>query len=145
MKTKSFVFIVLSGLFISCQQNMPTDSPEKLKQVLFDYFDGIKNMDIDKMNEATTNDFTLYEDGKIWNNDSLISAIKTIPSYKIDYKFDNFNIQIDNSIGYMYYLNHADIVKNDTIKMVADWLECATFIKTENIWKINFLHSTVRK
>ncbi len=145
MKTRNIFLIILTGLIISCQLNTPKDSPEELKQILIDYFDGIKNMDFNKMKEVTTNDFTLYEDGKIWNNDSLINFIKTFPPFKIDYKFDNFNIQIDNSIGNMYYLNHADMVINDTINMTYDWIECATFVKKVNGWKMNFLHSTVKK
>ncbi|MEY1638514.1 nuclear transport factor 2 family protein [Tenuifilum osseticum] len=145
MKTQSIFLIILIGLMISCQQNTTKDSPEELKQVLNDYFDGIKNMDFNKMKDVTTDDFTLYEVGKVWNNDSLINFIKTFPPYKIDYKFDNFNIQIDNSIGYMYYFNHADMVINDTINMVFDWIECATFVKKDNEWKMNFLHSSVRK
>lgn len=145
MKTKSIFLIVLTGLMISCQQDKPTDSPDELKQVLFDYFDGMKNKDFDKMKEVTTNDFTLYEDGKVWNNDSLISFINTFPEFTVVFTFDKFKINVDNSSGNMHYLNHADFVLNDTIKMEYTWIESATFLKDENGWKMNFLHSTVRK
>ena len=145
MKAKSILLIVLTGLIISCQQNKPTDSPEELKQVLLDYFDGIKNKDFDKMKEVTTIDFAIYEDGKVWNNDSIISFIKMYPNSKVDYTFDNFKIKVDNSSGNMHYLNHADFILNDTIKMEFNWIESATFIKNDNGWKMDFLHSTVRK
>jgi hypothetical protein len=112
---------------------------------LFDYFDGIKNKNFDKMNDVTTNDFIIYEDGKVWNNDSLINLIKTFPKFRVNYTFNNFKINVDNLSGSMYYLNHADFVLNDTTKMAYDWIESATFIKGDKGWKMNFLHSTIRK
>ena len=145
MKTKILLLLALTGIMFGCQQNKPTDSPDVLKKVLIDYFDGMKNKDFDKMKSVTTPDFVIFEDGKVWNNDSLINVIKTFPPFKIDYKFDNFNIHIDNSIGNMHYFNHADMVMNDTIKMAYDWIESATFVKDSAGWKMNFLHSTIKK
>ena len=145
MKTRGILLIVLTGLMISCQQNKPTDSPEVLKQVLTDYFDGIANKDFDKMKDVTTSDFTLFEDGKIWNNDSIINFIKMFPNSTIDYTFDDFNINVDHSSGNMHYLNHAEFVLNDTVKMQLNWIESATFVKGDKGWKMNFLHSTARK
>ena len=134
MKTKNILLIVLSGLMLSCQQNKPVDSPEVLKQVLFDYFDGIKNNDFDKMKAVTTTDFTLFEDGKIWNNDSIIGFIKMFPDSKIDYTFDNFNINIDQSNGNMHYVNHGDFVMNDTIHMNLNWRDMLGVIQSYEIF-----------
>lgn len=145
MKLKFFLFLILTGLMISCEQTKPTDSPDELKKVLFDFFDGMKNKDFEKMKNATTDDFIIYEDGKVWNNDSLISLMKLYPNSKVDYSFDNFKINIDYSVGNMYYFNHGNFVLNDTIKMEFSWIESATFIKTDNGWKMNFMHSTVKK
>ncbi len=145
MKARSILWVVLTGMMIACQQNKPADPPEALKQVLFDYFDGIKNQDFDKMREVTTDDFTLYEDGKVWNNDSIINFVKMFPDATIDYTFDHFNVKVDQSSGYMYYQNHADFTMNDTINMKYNWVESAGFIKTDKGWKMSFLHSTVSK
>lgn len=97
------------------------------------------------MRAVTTPDFVIFEDGKAWNNDSLINLIKTFPSFKIDYKFDNLIIHIDDSIGNMHYFNPADMVMNDTIKMAYDWIESAAFVKDSVCWKMTFLHTTVQK
>jgi len=35
--------MALFGIFMSCQQKNQTESPELLKQVLFDFSDGLKN------------------------------------------------------------------------------------------------------
>ena len=140
MKTKTLLLFVLIGLMTSCQQNKPTDNPENLKQV-----DGIKNMDLNKMNDVTTSDFILYEDGKVWNNDSLMDFLNTFPKFTADYTFDNFKIDVDNVSGNMYYFNHCDFTLNDTTKLTFNWIESATFKKIDGRWKMNFLHSTVRK
>ena len=145
MKTITLLLFVLLGLTTSCQQNKPTDNPENLKQVLFDYFDGIKNKDLNKMNDVTTSDFIIYEDGKVWNNDSLMNFLNTFPKYTADYTFDNFKINVDNVSGSMNYFNHCDFTLNDTTKMTFNWIESATFKKIDGIWKMNFIHSTVRK
>ncbi len=145
MKAKLFLFIPLLGLTISCQQEKEIDDPEILKQVLYEYFDGIKNNDLGKMNEATTSDFVLYEDGKIWNNDSLSTFLSTLPKYTAIFKFDNFNIDVDSKSGSMYYSNHGILTFNDTTEVAYEWIESASFKKVDGNWKINFAHSTVKK
>ena len=45
----------------------------------------------------------------------------------------------------MVYLNRGDLVFNDTMRVTYNWLESATFKKVDGVWKMNFLHSTVRK
>ena len=137
--------ILVLGLFAGCKQNTSTDDPEKLKTVLFNYFDGIKNKDFKKMLESTTGDFVLYEDGRVWNNDSVFMNIKANLPFTVKYKFDNFRITVDNMSGDMIYFNHADFVFNNMEKKSIDWIESATFRKTDGAWKMNFLQVSVRK
>jgi len=94
--------------------------------------------DLDKMNEATTSDFMLYEDGKIWNNDSLSALLSTFPKYTAIFKFDNFNIDVDSKSGSMYYSNLGNLTINDTTEVASEWIESASFQKVDGIWKINF-------
>ena len=131
------------GLLTNCEQKK--DDPEILKKILTDYFDGIKTQDLEKLNSLTTSDFVLFEDGVIWTNDSLVTMKEKFSSFKGDWKFDKIRVNIDESSGDIVYFNHADFVFNDTIKMKIDWLESATFRKVDGKWKMNFLHSTVRK
>ena len=139
------LFVMVGLLFYACQQNKRTDDPEKLKAILTGYFDGISTKDFQKMKDLTTSDFVLFEDGKVFNNDSLIKGISSYPNFKAEYQFDNFLINIDNNIGNMRYYNHGEFTVNDTIHMAVNWLESATFKKVDNTWKMEFLHSTVRK
>ena len=141
--TKLLLFTLGLGLLTNCQQKR--DDPNVLKQILTDYFDGIKTQDVNKLNSLTTNDFLLFEDGKILTNDSLVTMKKKFKSFKGDWKFQNMKINIDESSGDIVYYDHGVFVFNDTIKMKFDWLESATFRKVDGKWKMNFLHSTVRK
>ncbi len=145
MKTKVLLVLTFAGILFSCHEEKKLDNPEQLKQVLTSYFDGIKNIDLNEMNKVTTSDFVLFEDGQVWNNDSIYNFLQSMPPFTADYKFDNFNVNIDTEIGNMFYYNHMDGTMNDTTKLVYDWIESATFKKIDGEWKMNFLHSTVRK
>lgn len=146
MKNAALVLLIIGGLSLnSCQQNNETDDPEKLKTVLVGYFDAIKMRDFDRMKDLSTADFVLFEDGVIFNNDSLINLVNSMPDAKVDYKFENFTINVDSRTGYMRYFNTGDFTMNDTIHMTINWLESATFRKIDDNWKLEFLHSTVRK
>ena len=101
--------------------------------------------DLDKLNSLTTSDFVLFEDGKIWNNDSLVTLKDQFKSFKGEWKFENMKVNIDESSGDIVYFDHGKFVFNDTITVEFDWLESATFRKVDGEWKMNFLHSTVRK
>lgn len=144
MKTINTLTIVL-GLVLLTNCKKKKDDPEILKSILTDYFDGIKTQDLKKLNLLTTSDFVLFEDGKIWTNDSLVTIREKFNSFKGDWKFDNIKVNIDESSGDIVYFNHGEFVFNDTIKMKFDWLESATFRKVEGKWKMNFLHSTLKK
>ena len=136
--------ILWLGLFASCQQSKSTDDPEKLKNVLLNYFDGIKNKDFKKMTEATTDDFVLYEMGRVWNNDSVFNNIKENLPFTVEYKFENFKITVDDMSGHMSYYNSGVFVFNDTTTQSFSWIESAAFRKSNDKWKMSFLHITER-
>ncbi|HLF33434.1 MAG TPA: nuclear transport factor 2 family protein [Cyclobacteriaceae bacterium] len=146
MKNITPLIILLAlGMIASCNREHKNDDPEVLKKILSDYFDGIKNKDINKMNAVTTTDFILFEDGKVWNNDSLLNLANTFNSFQGTWTFDFIRVTIDKLSGDIVYLNHGDFIINDTIEMKFDWVESATFSKVDGSWKMNLLHSTVKK
>ena len=146
MKTRIALAFATLTLVLGCKQNKSTDDPEILKKILIGYFDGIKAKDLNKLNALTTEDFVLFEDGSVWNNDSLMRAIdKYYKSFNPEYSFDNFEIDVDSRIGNMRYYNQCDCVIDDTVKRSLDWIESATFEKVDGKWKMNFLHSSKRR
>lgn len=144
-KPVALLTIAVLGLIVSCQTTPKTDPPETLKNVLISYYNAMEARDFDQMKEISTADFIIYEDGKIWNNDSLIQLMNSMPESNIEFTLDNFSINIDQQTGHMYYSNHGDVYSNDTITTAFDWLESATFKKVDGTWKLDFLHSTVKK
>lgn len=79
MKSIRFLIILFAlGFLPGCKLQKKTDDPEILKKILTDYFEGIRSRDLNKMNSVTTNDFILFEDGKVWTNDSLVIFFKQV-------------------------------------------------------------------
>ena len=137
--------LLVLGCMNGCQQEKHTDDPEKLQVVLTNYFDGIKSKDFQKMKDVTTADFVLYEDGKVFNNDSLINMLNSFGNFKGEFKFDIKKTNVDNATGNMYYFNTGQFTFNDTTQVTYNWIESAAFRKVDDEWKLEFLHSTVRK
>lgn len=142
MKQINAILILVLSLSIGCKQNKPTDDPEMLKQVLVNYFDGIKNNDHKKMKDAITTDFLLYENGHAWNNDSVYRNMDQSSPYKVEFVFDNVKTTVDNKLGHMTYNEHANFVFQDTIKANLNFLGSAAFRKEEGEWKMYFLQAT---
>jgi hypothetical protein len=145
MKKMTILSLILFlGLVASSQSNQTMDNPERLKDVLTSYFRGIENKDTAKMKAVTTGDFILYEDGRVWNNDSAFMNIRRNLPFTVKYTMDKFKIYVDNISGDMTYVNHADFVFSKG-KLSLDWIESATFRKIDGIWKMNFLGATEKK
>jgi len=125
--------------------NQPNDDPEKLKNVLNSFFQGVATQDFEKLKVATTSDFILYEDGRLWNIDSAFMNIRNRMPYTVKFQLDNEKFFVDRESGDVTYTNHGDFVFSNTQKLSLDWVESATFRKINGIWKINFLQATVRK
>lgn len=143
MKTKAILLILLMGYLCSCHQLIDNDN-RSIKQVLNSYFDGIKNKNIQKMNDVTTKDFILFEDGKVWNNDSLFNRLITLPKFTANYRIHDVKIRVEKKIAHIIYFNEADFTMNDSSKMTKKWIESAAFKKVDGQWKMYFLHSSVR-
>jgi len=123
----------------SCQ-NKKIDESDAMKQVLLNYFDGIKTHDTLKMSGVSTSDARIYEEGKVWTNDSVFAVMRQL-HYSVNFTFDHFKIDIDNMVGHMSYFEEADFIFNDTIKSDLHYLGSAAFKKENTAWKLCFLHS----
>ena len=145
MKNLSVLLLTQVIVVGSCQEKK-VDDPEQLNSVVVGFFfEGIKAKDFQKMKDLTTSDFVIFEDGKLFNNDSLFKQMNSVANYTAEYTFNNFDTYVDNNSGSTSYFNHGEIVLNDTLEIKIDWLESATFKKIDGKWKMDFLHSTIRK
>jgi hypothetical protein len=134
----------VAGFSTSCESGRRKEDDENLKQVLLAYFDGIKNRDTKKMAEVTTDDFIAYEEGKIYNNDSVFRDMKELPYITANFRFDNFRVDVDGAMGSMSYDENAVFILSDTSRYDLNFLGSASFKKIDNTWKMNFLHTTRR-
>jgi lysophospholipase L1-like esterase len=132
-------------LLAACHSAGHPDDPALLQRVLTDYFDAIGTHDTAKMQALTTNDFILYEDGLVWNNDSAFMNIRRHLPFTVKYTLDNMRMFVDEHSGDCVYTNRADFVFHDSDNVRIDFLETASFRRTEAGWKINVLHVTVRQ
>ena len=131
-------------IFTAARPKEQHDDPEKLKAVLTEFFNSINTHDLEKFRSTTTDDFILYENGRLWNIDSACMNIKRNLPFSVTYQMSNFKFFVDSESGDVTYTNHG---KFSFPKGNADfdWVESATFRKISGVWKINFLGATIRK
>lgn len=144
MKYITILCFIGSVFLTACTRPEIKDDKDKVKAVLIDYFDGIKNRDLEKMTANTTTDYLLFESGKVWNNDSLWADLQHFKDQRIEFRLDHFKVKVDNKIAHISYFNYGDIYVNDTLINTIEWIENATFLKVDGTWKIDFLHSTLK-
>jgi len=131
-------------VLIAARPSRQHDDREKLTAVLTEFFNSINTHDTAKLRSTTTDDFILYEDGKLWNIDSAFMNIKRHLPFSVKYQMSNLKFFVDNESGDVTYTNHADFTFAQGTASI-DWIESATFRKINGLWKINFLQATVRK
>jgi ketosteroid isomerase-like protein len=139
------LFLLLQGVvFTACNSFNKTAEEEKVKKVIDAYFKAIQSNDYEQMKANTTNDYLLFESGKVWNNDSLWNEIQKFKDNTIRFSINSHSIEIDQRFAHVVYFNHGDIYQNDSLMSRMDWIESATLKKIDGQWKIFFLHSTQR-
>lgn len=116
-----------------------------LKRLVAAYFDGVATKSFVELDSVVTRDFQIYEDGKVWNNDSVFHNIQYNQPFTVKFTLTNFRIFTDTRSGEVRYHSQADFVVADTIKFTLNFLETALFRKTVAGWKISLIHVTYEK
>ena len=145
MKNLLFVFILFS---IGCTK--PTSECVKLdnneaKQVIVDYYQALSDRNFVAVKTISTPDFIIYDLGLVWNNDSLINLVKSMPEATFTFEVKEFNFETDCNSVFLNYLNHGIFNINDTTRLEYHWLESGYVKKVGEELKLNFLHSTEAK
>jgi lysophospholipase L1-like esterase len=142
---RSTFYLTAALLLAACHSMGRRDDPALLRQTLTDYFKGIDEHDTAKMRSLTTDDFILYEDGLVWNNDSAFQNIRRHLPFRVKFTLGNMRMFVDEHSGDCVYTNNADFVFHDSIHRHIEFLESASFRKTATGWKMNLLHVTERE
>jgi hypothetical protein len=143
----SIIFILLIILFGCTNPSIECTKVDEImaEEVIIDYFGAISDKKFDDLKILSTQEYVLYEDGAIWNNDSLINLVKSMPQAQIKYELKDFNVKPDCNGAFLSYLNHGIVTLNDTTQIDYHWIESAYVKKVDGTLKLDFLHSTVAK
>lgn len=150
-------FILAPILFLCIFLHGQSGQEQQFKKLIEDSFQEIwSNLDESKISKFYTEDFLLMEDGTVWNNDSVRYAVNNIKErfespennknkFERINRFEFFKSYSEGNSGWIAYHNYADIQMNGVSIAKIHWIETATFIKENNGWRIQMLHSTTFK
>ena len=137
-----FWAISIPGL-LKAQEKQATDEHD-VQQTVINLFDALSKRDSVMLKANCTADVLLFEDGKVWNIDTMMRAIITLQKLK-DYtrinKIEFIHTEIHNDVGWTTYHNQADITVNGKNRSVK-WVETVILIRDGKKWRIKILHST---
>ena len=113
-------------------------------------------LDENQVEKFYTPEFILFEDGEVYNLDSVKNVIRSQKEQfnseeNKAHKFERFNrfefirSETEGNTGFIYYHNFADFTMDGTTIANIHWLESAVLTRTKQGWKIKFLHSTLVK
>ena len=111
-------------------------------QPVKELFAAMSKHDGKAMQETSTVDFQLLEDGEDWTMQKLVDAVQ--PKGKL-YERKNIFSQIrarqKGEMAWVSYWNKAEILRENGMRTVV-WLESAIMVRERDRWKIQLLHST---
>ena len=138
---KKIVYLVLFALSFSLESF--SQEKDSIEASISRFFDGISEINADKLKGYTTGDFILLENGQVWNLDTLITKINVRKNSGIKRinKFQFISTEQTGNIAWVSYHNTADFSLNEKQQTVK-WLESAVLRKENGRWKIKLLHST---
>ncbi len=140
-------YLLLMGMIL-CQtvKGQEENAGHKaVNQTIIDLFQGFSDLNLQKIKSHCTTDFLLFENGAIWNADSLAPGInrrKIQPDFRRVNKFGFIRTEVRGNTAWTSYTNQAEITsagKGFRVK----WLESAVLIRTGRVWKVKLLHSTL--
>src|SRR5215203_1954438 len=133
-----FLFTVGFSLTAFCQKEK-----DSIEASISRFFDGLSEINPDKLKAYATADFILLEEGQVWNMDTLITRVTAPrnPGMRRINKFEFIKTEQTGNIAWVSYHNTADFSLNEKQQRV-QWLESAVLRKESGRWKIKLLHST---
>ena len=144
-KLKSLA-LTLSLLFtVSCVNNKPITEQE-VKDTILGMFDSfsVESDNINNFKNYVTDDYVLYEIGKVMTADDFIEFAQTFNTIEDDWTISDWNISIDKNSAHAYFKNQGRFVTlNDGKKELLnyDWHESAYLVKQDGKLKIKFYFS----
>ncbi len=146
---KKIIILILAINFsasLQAQQQLTKDEQE-VHQTVINFFSALSNRDSVSLRNNCTADILLFENGSIWNADTLILkaiALNTSMDFKRTNTFDFINTTVANNTAWVTYDLRSEMTRNGKQSSV-QWMETVIVIKEKQNWKIKVLHSTLIK
>ena len=115
------------------------EDPKVVEQTLRDYYKAISDREFEKLESLSTKDLVIYENGLIWNNDSIAKAFNGVN--KISFQLMNLDTKVDCNSARARYRTLGKFEYPDTT-FHPTFTESATFIKEKGNWKIEFINQS---
>ena len=142
------IIILILAIYIStllhAQQQLTKDQQE-VNQTVINFFEALSNRNSADLKDNCTVDILLFENGSIWNADTLILkaiTLNTATDFKRINTFDFINTTVADNTAWVTYNLHSEITRNGKQSTV-QWMETVIVIKVKQKWKIRVLHSTL--
>ncbi len=137
------IIVFLLVATFSYKTAVAQEEKKEIEATIRYFFDGLSEIDVQKLRDHTTADFHLLEMGEVWTLDTLINKIaprKGLGIVRVN-RFDFIRVEQTGSIAWVSYFNRADMSFNEKKRSIK-WLESAVLVKEKGKWRIQLLHST---
>lgn len=139
------IAITVTGLLLA--QKPLTANLQTMQQTVIEMFDALSNRDSVSLKNYCAADILLFENGMVWNLDTLIKKAITL-NQSTDFKrintIDFINSGIHENTAWVTY-NLYSAITRDGKQSSVQWMETVVLIKDKSLWKIKVLHSTLIK
>jgi ketosteroid isomerase-like protein len=147
MKKITLLFILLASSTVLKAQHTITNEQQKVQETVVKFFEALSNRDSIALKKYATEDIILFENGSIWNADTLIhKAIKlnTASDFKRTNTIDFIGTSVNKNTAWTSYNLLSELIRNGK-KVTVQWMETVIVEKKKKTWKIKVLHSTLIK
>ena len=140
IKFSFLILFVLGVLGVNAQQK----NIKAVQETINTFFKAFSESDFKYIEQTSTIDFLLLEQGMIWNLDTLQNRLaKPKPAgFSRKNKFEFFETRITGKRAWVGYHNYADF-ETAAGKRKIHWLESAVLVKEKKSWKLEMMHSTI--
>jgi hypothetical protein len=137
------IAIVFTGQLYAQQQL--TKEQQMAQQSVVKMFDALSNRDSVRLKIYCAQDILLFENGQVWNIDTLIMKaiiLNTASDFKRTNSFEFLNTEMNKNTAWVSYNLRSAMTRNGK-QVFAHWMETVVLVQEKNEWKIKVLHSTL--
>lgn len=149
VKIIQFLALLFISVSAAAQTSVKTNE-EQIKDLIINSFQEILSENKkEKIPEYYTEDFLLLEVGEVWDLEIIrnymdkAAQMDQLPE-RIN-SFDFIKVEISGDMAWTAYHNKAVFKVDGQVVGEMNWLESATAVLTEDGWKLQMLHSTLKE